>query len=77
MKIVVDFKHCEKHSFVRGLVQDGRMVEIEIRDKPDTLKVITKDSSYQADYHGLMQFVQRAEHYCSGGKNILGMKHLN
>ncbi len=65
VKIAVDFRHCKKHSFVRGLVQDGRMVEIEIGDKPDTLKVITKNSYNQADYDGLRQFMQRAEHYCS------------
>ncbi len=46
VKIAVDFRHCEKHVFVRVLVQDGRMVEIEIGDKPDTLKVITKNNHY-------------------------------
>ncbi len=38
VKIAVDFRHYEKHAFVGGLVQDGRMVEIEIWDKPDTSK---------------------------------------
>ncbi len=33
VKVAVDFRHCEKHAFMRGLVQDGRMVEIEIGDK--------------------------------------------
>ncbi len=28
VKIAVDLRHCEKHTFVRGLVHDGRMVEI-------------------------------------------------
>ncbi len=45
------------------------MVEIEIGDKPDTLKVITQYRSNQEDYDGLRQFMQRAEHYCSGGEN--------
>ncbi len=43
--------------FVRGLVQDGRMVEIEIGDKPDIPKVITKNISNQADYDDLRQFM--------------------
>ncbi len=42
MKIAVDFRHCEKHAFVIGLVQDSKIVDIEIGDKPNTLKVITK-----------------------------------
>ncbi len=71
VKIAVDFWHYEKHVFVRGLVQDGRMVEIEIGNKPDTLKVFTKNSSNQADYDGLRQFMQRGEHYCSGGQNYV------
>ncbi len=69
VKLAVDFRHFDKHAFVRGLVQDGRMVEIEIGDKPDTLKVITKNNSNQSDYDGFRQFMQRTEHYCSGGKN--------
>ncbi len=69
MKIAVDFRHYKKHAFVRGLVQDGRMVEIEIGDKPDTLKVITQNRSNQVDYDGLRQFMQKAEHYCIGGQN--------
>ncbi len=32
-KIAVDFRHFKKHVFVRGLVQYGRMAEIEIGDK--------------------------------------------
>ncbi len=54
---------------MRGLVQDGRMVEIEIGDKPDTLKMITQNRSNQVNYDGLRQFMQRAEHYCSGCQN--------
>ncbi len=69
MKIAVDFRHYKKHDFVRGLVQDGRMVEIEIVDKPDTLKVITQNRSNHVDYDGLRQLMQRAEYYCSGGQN--------
>ncbi len=42
VKIAVDIRHYKKHAFVRGLVQDGRMVEIEIGDKPDTLGDYTK-----------------------------------
>ncbi len=68
VKIAVNFRHCEKHAFLRGLVQDGKMIEIEIGDKPDTFKVITKNNSNHADYDGLRQFMQRAEHCCSGVK---------
>ncbi len=53
-------------------MQDGRMVEIEIGDVPDTRKVITKNRYNQADYDGLRQFMQIAEHYCSGGQNYFG-----
>ncbi len=80
MKIAVDFRHYKKHAFVRGLVQDGRMVEIEIGDKPDTLKVITQNRSNQVDYDGydgLRQFMQTAEHDRSGGENYFGVKLLN
>ncbi len=78
VKIGVDFRHYEKHAFVRGLVQDGRMVEIEIGDKPDTLEVITK-------YLSLIKQIMMV--YSSLCKElnitvvmvtiILGVKHLN
>ncbi len=75
LQIAVDFRHCEKDAFVRGLVQDGRMVEIEIGDKPDTLKVITKNSSNQADYDILRQFMLNTTVVMV--KSIFGVKHLN
>ncbi len=34
--------------------------------------MITKNCSNQSDYDGLRQFIQRAEHYCSGGQNYFG-----
>lgn len=57
VKIVSDWRQCEKHAFVRGLVKDGRITEIELGSK-GPLKVIDKQSADPEEYKDQFSFIE-------------------
>ncbi len=50
VKIVMNFRQCEKQSFLRRLVKDGKITEITIGTSDGSLTVIDRNNANKSDY---------------------------
>ncbi len=56
----MDFRQCEKQTFLRGLVKDGRITEIIIGACDGSLTVMDRNNANKSEYEDLHAFINRA-----------------